>query len=64
MNSLKIVEKYPRLLNLLQRQFLLCKEEAICCIRDHKDGMKNSCEAISWSGRTPTQALSIAISNR
>lgn len=59
-----IPERYPRIIKLLQRQFILCESEAVCCIRDYQDGLKLSCEAISWCGRTTEEAIQAAISIR
>ena len=59
-----IPQKYPRIIKLLKRQFILCDSEAVCCIRDYKNGLKLSCEAISWCGRTTKEALEMAISIR
>ena len=47
------LDRYPRLASVLQDHGILSRHEAGVCIRDLRDGLDYSCEAVSHSGRSP-----------
>lgn len=56
--------RYPRLTSLLKEVACLSTVEAGCCIRDYRDGLPYSCEAVSHAGLSPSDWVRHAVAAR
>lgn len=58
------LRRYPRLARAIQWIIIGSAGETGCCIRDYRDGLDFSCEAVSHSGLTPHNRICHAITMR